>query len=127
MGGMATGVRLNERRATLWVYPGSINDWASLDTAGHSSWTQLRNGYDSWSNGAFNDDVATGATYGWGEYTGGPLHNVEGTKIFLIKLSDNTYRKLKIDLTSSSSIFQATHDFLDNSDETVTQITISDY
>lgn len=127
LGGMATGVRLNERRASLWVYAGPISDWATLDSTGHTSWTRLRNNYEDWSEGAFNDATATGATYGWGEYTGGPLHNVEGTKIFLIKLSDNSYRKLKIDLTSSSSIFQATHDFLDNSDEVITQIPIATY
>lgn len=127
MGGMATGVRLNERNATLWVYPGAISDWATLDSTGHSSWTELHNNYEDWSSGAFNDAAATGASYGWGEYTGGPLHNVEASKIFLIQLADNSYRKLKIDLTSTSSVFQVTHDLLDNSNEVITPITIADY
>lgn len=126
IGSMNVGIRLNERRANLWVYPGSINDWATLDSTGHSSWTQLRNSYEDWSEGAFND-IATGATYGWGEYTGGPNHNVEGTKIFLIELSDGSYRKLKIDLTSMSSIYNVTHEKLDNTDQVVEVIAKSTY
>jgi len=126
LGSMGVGIRLNERRASVWVYPGAISDWATLDTAGHTGWTRLRNSYEDWSEGAFND-IATGATYGWGEYTGGPNHNVEGTKIFLIKLSDNSYRKLKIDLTSTSSVYNVTHEKLDNTDQVVEVIAKSTY
>lgn len=126
VGSMGVGIRLNERRASLWVYPGAIADWATLDTANHLSWTQLRNGYEDWSEGAFND-IITGATYGWGEYTGAPNHNVEGTKIFLIQLSDNSYRKMKIDLTSSSSVYNITHEKLDNTDQVVEVIAKSDF
>lgn len=122
---MGVGIRLNEKLASAWVYPGAFADWATLDTAGHTGWTRLRNSYEDWSEGAFND-ISTGATYGWGEYNM-TTHNVTGSKIFVIKLSDNSYRKIKFDLTSTSTIYNVTHNKIDNSDEVTTVIPKATY
>tara|TARA_B100000963_G_scaffold342030_1_gene342499 strand:- start:445 stop:1692 length:1248 start_codon:yes stop_codon:yes gene_type:complete len=67
----------------------STSDWAAIDIADESSWTQLYNSDTQWDKGAFDQGSAT---YGWGEYN--PVtHHVEGTIIFVLKYSDGTYRK----------------------------------
>mgnify|MGYP006130425023 CR=1 FL=1 len=65
------------------------SDWATINVADESSWTQLYNSDTDWNNGAFDQGSAT---YGWGEYNSN-THHVEGTIIFVLKYADGTYRK----------------------------------
>ena len=65
------------------------SDWATINVADETSWTQLYNSDTDWNNGAFDQGSAT---YGWGEYNSN-THHVEGTIIFVLKYADGTYRK----------------------------------
>jgi len=100
---------INDGNGTeLWVYPGDTSDWSALvDTTGLSTWTQQYNSEETWLEGAFNRSSTTGhPDYGWGEYNS-ISHIVEGNKLFVLKLSDNSYHKVWIkDVTLGVFTFQ---------------------
>lgn len=77
-------------------------DWATIDVANLSSWTQLYNSDTEWNNGAFQQGSAT---YGWGEYNV-ESHQVEGTIIFVLKYADGTYRKFINEFFASGYTFK---------------------
>ena len=63
----------------------------------------LYNGDDSYTDGAFNQpaDTSNQFDFGWGEYNPA-THFVVGTKIFIIKLRDASYKKIRIDQYAGS-------------------------
>ncbi|MFT5823068.1 MAG: hypothetical protein ACI8ZM_004327 [Crocinitomix sp.] len=115
--------RLNE----VYLYPGAIADWETLDTTGVSGWTRYYNSDADWSYGALNapanpDDAVD---LGWGEYNT-TTHYTEGTRLFVVKLQSGEYKKLFIEeLGAGAYTFQ--YDKLDNSNLTNDVITKADY
>lgn len=97
-GAAGSSILLNEANSTLWAYPGDTASWNSFDTTGFKYWKRLLNTDTSWTNGAFNVFRGAGGTFdmGWGILN--PLNNywTFGDSLYLIKLNDNTYRKLWI-------------------------------
>lgn len=97
--GFATTVRINGGNGTeLFVYSNDTTDWSTLDTTGFD-WSQnaLFNSSESWEIGAFDNMTLTGGfDLGWGEYNV-TTHQILGTRLFILKLSDGTYRKIVID------------------------------
>lgn len=81
----------------------------------------------SWENGAFNSVAEPGDPfdYGWGSYDM-DVHQVLGTRIFIIQLRDNSYRKIKIDKFDTRQ-FVFTYAQLDGSDEVVDSVQLEDY
>ncbi len=81
---------------TLYVSPASAasdtSAWLTFDTAGYASWVQPANSDSVWSIGAFNQDASGVGNYGWGVYAGGPTHNVNGVKAYLIKYGTSLKR-----------------------------------
>lgn len=68
---------------------------SAIDTNGLSTWPRLQNGTEYWSEGAFNANRGTNAfDYGWGTYTGGSPHNVNGDSLYIVKLSDGELKVL---------------------------------
>ena len=127
LSGFGATIRLNRRIDLMWVYPGDTSNWSSVDTAGHMTWDSHINGYDSWSEGAFNADADSGnpVDLGWGIYNT-LTHFTEGDRIFVVELSDGSYRKLWIQLLASG-VYTFKYDMLDNSDEQNVSITKADY
>lgn len=117
--GMSADLFFNDAAgSTLSVYPGSIDNWSTFDTAGYYGWTVLNNGYLSWT-GAFSY-ASSGAQldYGWGEYNR-TTHNLTGTRIFVVKIGTD-FRKLRVDeLLSRTGDYTITTAKLDGSDEQV--------
>lgn len=94
------GVRINSRKGVeLYLYNGS---WATLDTAGMTM-TALNNSPYTWNDGAANSvkDVSNAFDYGWGSYMP-QAHQVQGNKVYVLKLNDSTYMKFKIDSLAGS-------------------------
>ena len=90
-------ILINDANSTeLWVYPGDTSTWAALvDTAGLSTWQRQYNSDTSWFYGAFNQNMTGHPDYGWGTYNS-VTHIVEGSKIFVLKLSDGSFQKVWI-------------------------------
>lgn len=96
--GMGSGIHINSSIGTmLWVYPnGDTSAWNAIDTTGLSSWTPYYNSDTSWSIGAFNQGT-NGDPYdlGWGKYNM-ITHEVTGDSIYLLKLFNNSFKKIWI-------------------------------
>lgn len=86
----SASIRINGGfNAALYRYTaGDTSAWASLDTAGLAAGTNFTRCYDDafeYFPSAFESTTNGGASYGWGEYSGPPLHIVVGTKLFVYK------------------------------------------
>lgn len=93
-------VRINGQNGTnLYSYPdGDTSDWSNLDTIGITSWSQHFDSDVLWSDGAFNRgaDTTNDNDYGWGIYN--PItHHVVGDSLFVIELSDGSFKKIWIE------------------------------
>jgi hypothetical protein len=93
-------IRINSiTGTTLWKYPSAgISGWATLDTTGLSTWPKIYNSDTSWLVGAFDQGITSSNPFdlGWGIYNS-TTHIVTGDSLYVIKLADNTYRKLWIE------------------------------
>lgn len=85
---------------TLFEVKGSAGDtsnWAALTISDPSTivdgpaYAELNNDPTKYANSSFANGSAQ---YGWGIYSGPPLHQVIGTRIFLIKTSAGTWKKM---------------------------------
>ncbi|MCH2231293.1 MAG: T9SS type A sorting domain-containing protein [Crocinitomicaceae bacterium] len=121
-------VRLNNKRSSLWVYPGVVGDWTTVDTNGMATtWETALNDYESWSLGALNvvGDPMSATDLGWGEYNT-ITHQIQGSRIFVLELSNGTFRKLLIESLAGGD-YSIKFDLLDNSNEVVEVISKSSY
>lgn len=108
---------MNIKAGSLYVATGiPISKFDTLSTF-NSSWTvtPLYNSDTTWADGAFNRASAGGMDYGYGSYNVS-THNIEADKIFVIKYTDGSYRKLYITLNTMAGTYSIVHDKLDNSD-----------
>jgi hypothetical protein len=131
-GSKDAGIRINSQKGLLlWVVEGSHADsWDDpIDTTGMSAnWQQWHNTSSKWSIGAFNlglNGFETNGDFGWGEYNMA-THSVSGNKVFVLKLSDNIYKKVMIEglLHGTYSVLWAD---LDGNNEETMEIKKSDY
>ncbi len=86
---------INEGAGMELYKVGDTTVWESVDTSGIESWTALYNDKSDWMRGAFNLE-ADGFDYDWAIYDHSNTHNVIGQYIYVIKLSDGSYKKLYI-------------------------------
>jgi hypothetical protein len=98
-GGMSSGIRTQFGAGVkLWVYPNAdTSGWNSVDTAGMSAWSELANSDTDWSVGAFNASADPNDPFdlGWGKYSM-VTHQVVGDSLFVIRLRDQSIRKMHI-------------------------------
>ncbi|PBQ30252.1 hypothetical protein CNR22_00245 [Sphingobacteriaceae bacterium] len=97
--GYSSAILANTQKTGFALYnaPYKLADYATLDTAGISSWKTLQNSDTTWNVGAFNKgaDLSDAFDLGWGVYDMS-THYVNGDSCFVIKLSATSYKKLKI-------------------------------
>ncbi|MCB9360863.1 MAG: T9SS type A sorting domain-containing protein [Flavobacteriales bacterium] len=117
-GAAGSSIILNEATTTLWAYPGDISEWSAFDTTGYEGWEQLLNTDTSWTNGAFNVHRGASGTFdmGWGVLN--PMNNywTFGDSLYLVKLSDNSFRKLWI-VSLKSGTWEYKYANIDGSNE----------
>lgn len=130
--GQGAGVLINEGiPATMGTPVGEVSlyykegmSWESQDTTGK---IRFFNDEKSWEKGAFNTILVAGNPFdfGWGTYN--PVnHAVTGEKIFLLKLRDDSWKKINIQsLISGTFTFQIAD--LDGSNRTVKSFSKSDF
>ncbi|MCA0429052.1 MAG: T9SS type A sorting domain-containing protein [Bacteroidetes bacterium] len=97
--GFGTSIHINSVIGTmLWTYPSAdTTGWATIDTTGINSWVPKYNSDTSWVIGAFDKGAVTSNAndVGWGIYNS-ITHIITGDSLFVIKLSNGSYKKLWI-------------------------------
>ncbi len=104
-----TGSILANTAKGMLVYkaPYTVAQWTAVDTIGMAAtWTKSFNSETLWTAGAFNQGLSADPfDLGWGVYNM-ITHQVVGDSVFVIKLADASYRKLRIDgLTTGTYSF----------------------
>lgn len=100
VGAMSSSILINDGAGVeLKVYPTDAGwQWAnSIDTAGYHEWELLYNSNESWEEAAFGQNATGHPNYGWGEYNE-TTHNVEGVAMYIIKLPNDEYKRIFIEL-----------------------------
>ncbi len=87
----------------------------------------LYNGETSWEDGAFNSvkDDGNPLDYGWGVLNSS-TQVIEGTKVYALKLRDDSWRKIKIE-SLDNGVFTMRYANLDGSNETTITIDKNDF
>ncbi|PWH86720.1 T9SS type A sorting domain-containing protein [Brumimicrobium oceani] len=129
LSGFGTSIRANNGNGVM-IYPypnGDINDWATVDTSGLSTWTPNYNDETTWFYGALDKNINSNDPFdvGWGVYDMN-THIISGDSIFIVKLMDNSYRKLRIDQMASGA-FDFTFAHLDGTNEVQASVAKADY
>lgn len=88
-------ILINEGAGVELYSVGDTNSWNVVDTANLPSRQPLYNNKSDWTDGAFNINSTGGFNFGWGTYNMN-VHSVFGDSIFVIKLTDGSYKKLFI-------------------------------
>jgi hypothetical protein len=88
-------ILINEGAGVELYCVGDTNIWNNADTANLQTRGPRFNNKSDWSVGAFNLYATGGFNFGWGTYNLN-VHNVYGDSIYIIKLSDGTFKKLFI-------------------------------
>ncbi|MFT4752678.1 MAG: hypothetical protein ACI9GM_001192 [Salibacteraceae bacterium] len=117
-GGFDTDIRINDGFGVeLYLYPnGDTSAWNNIDTNGMQNWVPRYNSDTSWQVTAFAGPGLSHPDYGWGIYNS-TTHVVEGNRLYIIKLTDGTYRKLKMDVMAVSGTFTFSYANLDGSNQ----------
>ncbi|MBI4929315.1 MAG: T9SS type A sorting domain-containing protein [Bacteroidetes bacterium] len=127
-GGQGASIHINSVTGTkLWLYPGAdTSGWATLDTAGLSTWIARYNSDTSWSVGAFNQPLSSNPyDLGWGIYST-ITHYVTGDSLYVIKLASGTYKKIWIKLLANG-VYTFRYANLSGTSDTTAQLTKSLY
>lgn len=123
-----TSIMTNSVTGTkLWLCANAdTSSWLTLDTTGMAaSWPLKYNSDTSWYYGAFSQHQTSQYDLGWGIYN--PItHFVDGDSLYVIRLADNSYRKIWIRQLASGA-FTFRYAGLDNSGDTTVQLLKSDY
>ena len=125
----AIGIRINDGFGReLAVYPGGdLSSWDNVDSTGFSVWSKKNNGLDLWENGAFNTGFSGDPMdFGWGVYSGPPLHQVVGDSLYVFKRADGSALKLRIN-DLSNGLWSFTYANLDGSNEVTATLAMDDY
>lgn len=118
------GVGVHHNRSvemSVWRYPvQGVEDWATLDTTDMAAtWSLVHNSDSTWEKGSFNQLPEGMYNYGWGTYNI-VNHTVQGDRIYVVKLSDNTFRKLLIE-SRISGVYTFKLAMLDHTNEITRQ------
>ena len=116
-GAAGSAILLNEATSSLWAYPGDTTNWNTFDTTGYkTTWKRLLNSDTTWTNGAFNAFRGAAGTFdmGWGILNPSNNYWTFGDSLYLIKLSDNSFRKLKIN-SLKTGVWEFKYENLDGS------------
>ena len=93
---VSASILINEGMGVeLYVASSNLADWSTLDTTG-ITWDAQHNSPASWEDGAFTASATGHPDYGWGTYNN-ITHNVNGSKIFVLKLPNGSFKKMVID------------------------------
>ena len=115
----SAGILINDGAGVkLYTYPGGdTSAWATVDTAGMSTWSNMTNSPTIWEDGAFNAHASEHPDYGWGIYNMA-THNLTGDSLFVVAYPDGSIKKLWIESKfSAQNIYNFKYANLDGSED----------
>jgi hypothetical protein len=90
-------ILINEGAGVELYTVGDTNAWDLIDDNTITGLSPSFNDESDWSKGAFNIYATGFPNYGWGTYhAGNPDHNVGGDSLYVIKLSDGSFKKFMV-------------------------------
>lgn len=102
----------------------ATTDWATIDTTGM---IEQSNSDTAWENGSFNTTATGHPNYGWGMYDN-ITHDINGSKIFVLKSATGTYKKIWIlKLNSLTKTYYIRHANLDGSMDYTDTLSTTDF
>ncbi len=126
---MSSGIMINGGSGVkLYTWPnGKISDWEQVDTAGLYQWKEMNNSLKNWEEGAFMAFAGNHPDYGWGVYNS-TTHKLKGDSIFIIQLTDESFRKLAIlEKDSPKNTYTFRYANLDGSGDTTITLNCNTY
>ncbi len=108
---------------------GTIDDWATLDSADVDWTTPMYNSIETFDMGAFNYNTIPGdeLDYGWGQYNTS-THLITGDSIFAIKTMSGDYKKIAIvQKNPIANTWEFKYANLDGTGEQIVPINAGDY
>jgi len=125
--GFTSSIRINEQKGmTVYSAPFAVAEWTELDTnTMASSWEVLHNDPKYWERGAFNLHPAADVDLGWGIYNT-ITHVVSGDSLYVVKLANGDFKKLKIDNLASGA-YNFTYANIDGTNEVAAQLAKADF
>lgn len=108
-----------------YVVSENIADWNKIDTSGKLI-NRLFNNDSSWAIGALANMNVRHPDYGWGTYNQA-TRNLNGSRIFVLKLKDETYRKFMIEAMATNGNWTFKIAELDGSNERSKTVNKNDY
>ena len=126
--GLSTAALFNYKSGMIYEVPGSsAANFATLDTNGLSTWEPLFNSDETWTAGALNNTANLGQyDYGWGTYNATTHASIDANRVFVIKYTNGTWKKLYINLSFSSG-YTITFANLDNTGQDSEVIPLAAY
>jgi methionine-rich copper-binding protein CopC len=104
--GQGSSIHINSiTGTTLWNYPNAdTSGWNTLDTTGINTWAKRWNSDTAWYMGAMGRYASptNSSDLDWGMYST-ITHAVTGDSLYVIKLANGTYKKLRIISLASGS------------------------
>ncbi len=125
----SAGILINDGAGLkLFTYPGGdTSAWATVDTAGMSTWSNMTNSPTIWEDGAFNAHASEHPDYGWGIYNMA-THNLTGDSLFVVAYPDGSIKKLWIESKfSAQNIYNFRYANLDGSEEQAVEFNVVPY
>jgi hypothetical protein len=92
----------------MYVVPNATpaNSFDTLSAVNFGALTELWNNDSIWSEGALNRAAGSGQfDYGWGTYNM-TSHNVDASRVFVVKYTDNSVKKFYINLLSTQGKYE---------------------
>ena len=99
---------------------------AQIDTSGIAGWPQMYNSMASWEEGAFGVNALGHPDYGWGVYNM-LTHALLGDSLLVIKLPDESYKRMWIVERDAVSVYSVLYSDLDGSNEQEAVIDMKQY
>jgi hypothetical protein len=90
-------ILINEGAGVELYAIGDTNEWESVDVNSYLNLYQRLNNKTNWWEGAFNINATGFPNYGWGTYHASGDHNVVGDSIYVLKLSDGSFKKFMVE------------------------------
>ncbi|AEA44686.1 T9SS type A sorting domain-containing protein [Fluviicola taffensis] len=116
-------ILFNYKVGTLYAIPNATpaNSFDTLATVNFGALTELKNNDSTWAEGALNRAAGPGQfDYGFGTYNM-TTHNVDASRIFVVKYADNSVKKFYVNLLSVQGKYEIFSADLGNATTVTTQ------